>query len=121
MDLVAIDPYFAAQDRAIASTPDFSSTLAAAGIPQEVSVEADPEYATPIAVSPFAAQAVPVVPNPGVGAMAIPTEPPDLVDDQSPPVTLMTQQSTESVVDHAEWTSWEAESQTDYTTYDMDN
>ena len=56
-----------------------------------------------MAVSPFAAQAVPVVPNPGIGTMAIPTEPPDLVDDQSPPVTVMTQQSTESVVDDAEW------------------
>ena len=119
VDLVAIDPYFAAQDPAIASPPDFSSTLAAAGIPQEVSVEADPEYATPMAVSPFAAQAVPVVPNAGVGAMAIPREPPDLVDDQSPPVTVTTQQSTESVVDNAEWTSWEAGNQVDYTAYDM--
>lgn len=113
--LGAIDPYFAAQDPAIASTPDFSSTLPAAGIPQEVSVEVDPEYATPMAVSPFAAQAVPVVPSPGVGAMAIPTESPDVVDDQSPPVTVMTQQSTESVVDNAEWTNWESENQVDYT------
>ena len=121
VDLVAIDPYFAAQDPAVASTPDFSSTLAAAGIPQEVSDEADPEYATPIAVSPFAAQAVPVVPNPGVGAMAIPTEPAVPVDDQSPPVTGMTQQSTESVVNNADLASWEAGNQADNTAHDMDD
>ena len=110
MEPVATDPYFAAQDPVLASAPDFSSCLAAAGIPQEVSVEADPQYATPVAVSPFAAQAML---NPGVGAMAIPTEPPDLVDDQLPPVTVMTQQSTESAVDNAEGASWEAGSRTD--------
>ena len=99
VDAVAIDPYFVAQDPALASAPGFSCPLAAAGIPQQVSVEADPEYGTPMAVSPFAVQAISVVSNPGVGAMAIPPEPPDLVDDQSPPLTVMTQQSTESVVD----------------------
>ena len=121
VDLAAIDPYFAAQDPALAPAPDLSSTMAAASIPQEVSAESDPEYATPMAVSPFAAQAIPVVPNSGVGAMAIPTEPPDLMDDQSPPVTVMTQQSTESVIDNAELASWEAGNQADYTAYDMDD
>lgn len=117
MDPVATDPYFAAQDPVLASVPDFSSSLVAAVIPQEVSVETDPGYAAPIAVSPFAAQALP---NPGVGAMATPTEPPDLAKNQSLPVTVMTQQSTESEVDNAEGTSWEVGSQTDYTAYDMD-
>lgn len=109
VDTVALDPYFVAQDPA------------AVGIPQQVSVEADPEYGTPMAVSPFAAQAISVVPNPGVGAMAIPPESPDLVDDQSLPVTVMTQQSTESVVDEAEWVSYDAGNQADYTAYDMED
>ena len=106
MGPVATDPYFAAQDPALASAPDFNSIQAAAGIPQEISVEADPEYATPMAVSPFAAQAIPVMPNSGVGAMAMPAETPDLMDDQSPHVTVMTQQSTESLVDNADLASW---------------
>ena len=109
VDTVALDPYFVAQDPA------------AVGIPQQVSVEADPEYGTPMAVSPFAAQAIPVVPNPGVGAMAIPPESPDLVDDQSLPVTVTTQQSTESVVDDAEWVGYDAGNQADYTAYDMED
>ena len=121
MDPVATDPYFVAQDPALALAPDFNSPLAAAGIPQEVSVEADTDYGTPMAVSPFAAQAISVVSDPGVGAMAIPPESPDLVDDRSLPVTVMTQQSTESVVDDAEWVSYDAGNQADYTAYDMDD
>ena len=121
LDPVAIAPYFAAQDQDLASAPDFSSTLAAAGIPQEVSGEIDPEYAAPMAVSPFAAQAIPVVSNPGGEAMAIPKESPHLVGDQSPPVTVMTQQSTEGVVDNAGLESWEAGSQADHIAYDMDD
>ena len=121
VDLPAIDPYLAAQDPALASTPDFSSSsiLAATGIPQEIPVETDPDYAATMAISPFAAQ-VPVVPSPGVGAMTTPIEYPDLAEDQSPPVTAMTQQGTESMVENAEWTSLEAENQADYTAYDMD-
>ena len=115
---------FGAQFNPDGSNPAVDSVAqdpAAVGIPQQVSVEADPGYGTSMAVSPFAAQAIPVVPNPGVGAMAIPPETPDLVDDQSLPVTVMTQQSTESVVDNAEWVSNDAGNQADYTAYDMDD
>lgn len=96
--LAAIDPYFAAQNLALASAPDLSSTLAGTGAPQELSTETDPEYAAPTTVSPFAAQIVPIVPTPGVDAVATPTEYPD---------------QAESAVDNVEWTSWEAENDTD--------
>ncbi len=43
VDLAAIDPYFAAQDSALASAPDLSSTLAGTGASQELSTETDPE------------------------------------------------------------------------------
>ncbi len=118
-NLAVIDPYLAGQNPALASTPDFSSIVAPTGIPQEIPVETDPNYAVPMAISPFAAQ-VPVVPSPGVAAMATPIESPNLVEDQSPPVTAMTQQSTESVVDNTELTSWEGGNQADYPGYDMD-
>ena len=43
VDLAAIDPYSAAQDSALASAPDLSSTLAGTGASQELSTETDPE------------------------------------------------------------------------------
>ena len=43
VDLAAIDPCFAAQDSALASAPDLSSTLAGTGASQELSTETDPE------------------------------------------------------------------------------
>ena len=98
VDLAAIDPYFATQNSALTSAPDLSSTLAGTGAPQELSTETDPEYAAPTTVSPFAAQIVPVVPTPGVDAVATPIEYPD---------------QAESAVDNVEWTSWEAENDTD--------
>ena len=119
VDPAAMGPYFAAQNSALASGPEFSSTLAATGVPLGVPVETDPEYAAPTTVSPFAPQILPVMSSPEVGVMATPTEYTDLVEDQSPPVTAMTQQSTESAVDNVERTSWEAENQADYTAHDM--
>lgn len=107
-DLAAIDPYLAAQNSALAPAPD------------EFPFKTDPEYAAPTAISPFTAQILPVVSSPGVEAMATPTENPDIVEDNSPPVMAMTQQSTENAVDNVELTSWEAENQVDDTAYCMD-
>ena len=60
--------------------------------------ETDPEYGAPTTVSPFAAQIVPLVSSPGVDAIAPPTEYPD---------------QAESGFDNVEWTSWDAENDTD--------
>ncbi|KAK0507323.1 hypothetical protein JMJ35_010361 [Cladonia borealis] len=120
IELAAIDPYFATQNADFASAPDFSSTLSGTGAPQEILSETDPGYAAPTAASPFPAEILPVVSSPGVGAMATPIEYQGQVEDESPPVMALTQQSTESVVDNLEPTSWEAQNQADDTAYDMD-
>ena len=121
VELAAIDPYFAAQNPA--SAPDFSSTLSGTGAPQEILSETDPGYAAPTTVSPFAAQVLPVVSSPGVGAVATPPDypdDPDVVEDKSPPVMAMTQQSTESAVDNIDERSLEVENQADDTAYEVD-
>ena len=53
--------------------------------------------------TPFAGMAWP-----GMHAMEPPAEP-DLVGCESMPITQMTQESTESQVNDAEWAEWEAE------------
>ena len=117
--LATIDPFYTAQNPALASATDFDSAMAVAGMLQSTAATTDMEYTTPFAAAaaPIPTentfeQAPSVIPTPFASYAAPPTQP-DLIQDQPLPVTTFTEQSTESVVDNAGWTQLEADDTTD--------
>ena len=129
--LAAIDPFYASQNPDLANAPDFASAMAATGVPQEPYAETGMEMgmatASPLAALSPTSVALPAPtdqyacemtsPLAGLGA---PPEWPELIGDPSPPMTAMTQQSTESMVTNAEDTLAGAEGAGDYAAYEMD-